>query len=459
MGTFDKPSSPSGRNLYSLVLYRLIFIIASLVIGYNLFKENGPFAIGTGTGTDNAPGTALTDQNARNPRITYPQTFRKDSEEPLNTVLIKIFRKKQDQENDSSCTGSILHSKVILTAAHCFVSRKGRSDYSPNHAELKTIANIKIQIGVSKNENTKWVQMIEIPYWEVDDDKSVGYGHGGNNSHDKGYKQYVKMNRNWFKSLNEKKAHNLRHGDLAIILLPEGKSINFAQTGARPVYLFAPGWHNKIPKNHKSRNEWRITNRNTTVIGYGRVSVTQKHRKGLGWSHFKTIEKSECRQHIRDIGWDQDIDLLNIKDVFCAKGIIGSMMIGGKPHKSQICAGDSGGPIFSDILTTEISPTTSHLLQNRIRVQLGISVWVDTNCTQNFNGFLEIEPYLNWIRAVVGKKMFKEIDGRVLPNKNHVANFEKYKDVILGFRKENFMDAAEMVILLNDGSGYGVLDH
>ena len=53
----------------------------------------------------------------------------------------------------------------------------------------------------------------------------------------------VKVNDFWFDSLDNKRKFGLNHGDIGLIVLPEGKWIDMERTRTNAVEIFAPGWH------------------------------------------------------------------------------------------------------------------------------------------------------------------------------------------------------------------------
>merc|ERR1711981_637335 len=66
---------------------------------------------------------------------------------------------------------------------------------------------------------------------------------------------------------------------------------------------------------------------------------------------------------------------MDVDDMFCGLG---------ETVGTQICYGDSGGPLF--------------LEYNDKLIQVGINIWVDAYCSEEFNGFLRIQPHMAWIR-------------------------------------------------------------
>ena len=146
---------------------------------------------------------------------------------------------------------------------------------------------------------------------------------------------------------------------------------------------------------------------------------------------------------MKRIGWGAETNLLDIQSIFCGKGYSG-LLEGTHPGSglalaspTQVCFGDSGGPIFTEINTVEVED--EHLLyQFSNKVQLGVTVWVDAECDKNFNGFVEIEPYLGWMEEVLPNRIFKRIDERIIPSKKQVDTFHKYKSIVLEWRaKQN----------------------
>lgn len=79
----------------------------------------------------------------------------------------------------------------------------------------------------------------------------------------------------------------------------------------------------------------------------------------------------------------------------------------------------------------------SLLYQISKRVQVGLTVWVDTKCVDNFNGFVEIGRYLGWMREVLDGYSFGVIEKRVYPSAGQVELFESYGDIVMAWRVRN----------------------
>lgn len=357
-------------------------------------------------------------------RIINPRPEKQVPGLTSGTVLIIISKKTKSSISTSTCSGSILSDRVILTAAHCFVPRFSSMSYIPKKTTLLEVIRVDIHVGLTNGQdidnyhiqsaNNAFKQNINLN--KIDELKNDGIY------------SVVRLNKHWFDSLTAKRNRYLHHGDIALIMLPENKKINSVLTRSWPVALFAPGWHKEVPKSIESVKEWTLSDRHAIVVGYGRTTDRQQvSKKGLGYNYFYIIEKDKCKEHMKNIGWGRDLDLLNVQDVFCSLGQ-------GYPARTQVCNGDSGGPIFSYIDLVVRKENT--LYQITTRSQVGLTVWVDNNCEHNFNGFLDISFYLTWMQDQL-QDLFLEINDRIFPTADQIDNFEQHKSLILEWRQKH----------------------
>lgn len=84
---------------------------------------------------------------SRKRRMINPRAV---EEYPASTVSLEI--RKKGQFSMSTCTGSILHERVILTAAHCIVSREQKVFYPPNYNQIYGLESITINVGVTESD-------------------------------------------------------------------------------------------------------------------------------------------------------------------------------------------------------------------------------------------------------------------------------------------------------------------
>jgi len=356
----------------------------------------------------------------RKPRMVNP---RPDPRFPSYTVSLETVR---ESAGLSTCTGTILDESVIMTAAHCLISRESRTFEAPRLDQLYQIEEIKINLGViernmvnfsKRNFRHKHERQIVLNL------KRMSRGDINN---------MIKINQHWTTSLADKRVFGLKHGDIALIKLPKDKHIIPSKDlKVKPVHLYAPGWH--CPMDYEIFTEefdFKVPGKNKLEgVGYGRTVGGYSTDYGFGYNYFKTIDKKAAKEQIRNMGWHGEENLTNVKDMFFAIG---------KPHNtrvSQVCSGDSGGPLFFSAPLLEAKNNT--LYQYHQLSQGGITCWVDGSCRQNFNGFMEVAHYVDWIRKNLDLDVWKKVEDRIVPSKTNVELYIQHRDAIKKWRKDN----------------------
>jgi len=292
------------------------------------------------------PSSIETDDHSITPKIVNGEDYRSyTNNKPHSTALIKVKyqQKYHGRPRQATCTATILTSRYLLTAAHTFTHVP---EYS-SIPERKSILSMYVKIS---------------PESEEDEAQSITVKPTSTN---------VIIHKDWFYSLEYKRKYLQGLSDIAIVRLP--RAIRF-HGNIKPVIL---GASRNIPA------EWYPMNRETTVVGYG---LTDPYKPGdartLRTANFKTRTPAWCERKAMQQGYTPRT--MKLPDMFCATGKTTPA------GESQICFGDSGGPIYTKRIGYD--------------VQIGISAWVDKHCNSNFNGFLRVSDHLRFVYGALRSK-------------------------------------------------------
>lgn len=180
----------------------------------------------------------------------------------------------------------------------------------------------------------------------------------------------VIINAGWFHTLDYKRKHIAKLSDIALLKLDQ--TIDFKKTNTAQTKLFAPGV--------AGNNNWYPQERNSIAVGWG-LTRWPDSSKELKVAGIRTKSLSWCINKSNQMGFRAGT--MTIPDVFCGHGKQSQY----SQNRPQICFGDSGGPLF--------------LKYGNELTQVGINVWVDRTCSQNFNGFLRINEHISWLKRHV----------------------------------------------------------
>ena len=431
------------------------------------------------TGSENDP---IRD---RETRIIDPYKFPDD--QVLGTVLIEII---VNSIKVTQCSGTILSSKVILSAASCFLEQGKDLNFE----------QIDIYIGI-REQNLNSLYQTKV-----------------NPETRKMYRQFRKLkpheqkisllkkdmpNQNWntvikkdsrssSKIISPKmRRQSYRYCNIALLILPGNFEINFEKTNTAAKPIFAPNWNNStldfrkvLKKNmqnirpmgglytsREAAKEWKLFNIEAEVVGYGVTNIkylyddefsniieaashndhdndadddnyipipnieniknTKIHEQGLGFAKYLIPHQRECRDKWMDITNTRQ-PFFNLKNIFCGFTIQNS--IEEKSSIKPVCGSDNGGSLLINIKLHELKDKVN-LYENTVQALRGMTIWSDVDCENDINGFLDVQVYLSWMKEVLGEELFGEINRQIVPSQHNVEVFETYKGVIFDWRR------------------------
>lgn len=255
---------------------------------------------------------------------------------------------------ESTCSGSLITTQHVLSAAHCFTKNIG------SRVTNKTIVEVNLYMGLlGGNRDLQKVTMRGMDEVEGSARYTVGM-------------DAISIQEHWYHSLAYKRHFKHQLNDIAVIKLP--RPVDLSTTNVVTATLFAPKYTN-----------WYPNFISATAMGWGLLQPKTPYssgEKGLRKADITTESLASCKSKARKMRFHRGT--MMIADVFCGLGIRERST----SMRPQICFGDSGGPLF-------LKHAPGH-------VQLGVNVWVGSKCDRNFNGFLRIANHIDFVKKVVG---------------------------------------------------------
>jgi len=273
------------------------------------------------------------------------------------------------------CTASILNRYNLMSAAHCFTDMNGTG--FPVDSYIK---HIDVYIGLDGsgeyNEFEYYGNAVPAGVQKIVITNPV---HGQN----------VHVNPQYYDTLSHKSANKYNFADMAVLTLPE--EINYKKTSSKQVTLFNPG---------ETHGAWYPNDLRALAVGWGLTHIYGAEE--LQMAEIRSMSWHWCKEKAQSLGYPDDT--MDVDDMFCGWG---------ETIGTQICYGDSGGPLF--------------LEYEGELVQLGVNVWVDAMCQEEFNGFVRIQPHMSWLESVIkrmGGEELKQVNFDVLVNDGKLESLD-----------------------------------